>query len=74
MDGFFFNALWVGGIGFRFLVPSFMKLKEKERETKRWVCVCVCVPVSVIGKNVGGILCLHCHHECCCRFSLSNRC
>jgi hypothetical protein len=25
------------GIGFRFLVPSFMELKEKERERKKWV-------------------------------------
>ncbi len=30
------------GIGFRFLVPSFMKLKEKEREGEKEMGVCVC--------------------------------
>jgi predicted permease len=40
------------GIGFRFLVPSFMKLKERERERERERWVCVCVPVSVIGNSL----------------------
>ncbi len=37
-----FSMLCGWGIGFRFLVPSFMKLKEREREREREMGVCVC--------------------------------